>query len=153
MEHVWSVICLNYIIDKETGNLSLIGIPSNLGFKGEIPENRPFELPLQSPFFLVSTWRCGHDELGTTESAQVRVRGPNNQVIGEFEVAVDFTDSEGRQTYGKMDTVLFQENGVHRFEIFTQENGDWKLEPDAFVPLEIVHEQPESEEQESEPTE
>ena len=151
MEHVWSVICLNYIIDRESGNLTLIDIPDRVGFKGDLPDTRPIELPLQSPFFLVSLWRSGHENSGIKESALVKVRAPNDNVIGEFEVNVEFGDSEGHQTYGKIETLLYHEDGVHRFEIYMKEDGNWSDEPVAFVPLELVHERPDSEQENSEP--
>ena len=36
MKHVWSVICLKYLEDKETGNLSLIDITDRIGLQGRI---------------------------------------------------------------------------------------------------------------------
>ena len=147
MKHVWSVICLNYIVDKETGNLSLIDIPNRLGFRGELPDTRPFELPLPSPFFLVSTWRRSGDKKESTETVLVKIYGPNDKVIGDFEVSVPFTDSQLHRTYGKTNSILYQEDGLHRFEICIKEDGEWS--PVASIPLELVHEQPEPE-QESE---
>ncbi len=152
MEHIWSVICQSYIVDRESGNLSLVGIPSRLGFRGDVPDERPFELPLQPPFFLVTLWRTDTDTIGVTESALVKVRAPNGDVIGTFDVLVEFGDTEGHQTYGKLETVLYQQNGVHRFEVYLYKDGDWSADPVASIPLEIVHEQPVLETEESEPT-
>ena len=142
MEHVWSVICLNYIVDRESGNLSLIDIPDRLSFSGEVPEKRPFELTLPAPFFLVSTWRRSGKSEEATESALVRVYGPNDEVIGDFDVIVPFTDSQTHRTYGKTETVLYQQDGLHRFEVCIRKEGDWT--PVASIPLEITHKEPES---------
>jgi len=65
----------------------------------------------------------------------------------EFEVNLE--DFAGMHTFGRLDELPFTVSGIYEFELAYRNSEDWVVV--ARLPLEVVHEQPEPEQQESEP--
>ncbi len=151
MQHVWSMLCRNFIVEEQTRNISLIDIPNRLNFKGELPEKRPFEFPLPAEFYFLTRWISEQEDSEETYSANVRVIDPTGNEIGIFEFEFTTEPPKGHVSIGTISSLLYTVDGVYSFEVCLQDNDEWK--PVASIPLEILHEQPESEQEESEPTE
>lgn len=77
---------------------------------------------------------------------------PNGEQLAQFDFAFEFSQSTGHRTIGTVEKLLYSEDGVYEFQICTRESETESWIPVASIPLEIVHEQPEPEQQESEPT-
>jgi len=65
----------------------------------------------------------------------------------EFNVNLEKVTS--MRTYGQISELPYTVNGIYEFEVAYRENEEWEVV--ARIPLEIVHEQPETEQLESEP--
>ncbi len=150
MQHVWSMLCRNFIVEEHTRNISLIDIPNRLSFQGDLPERRPFEFPLPSEFYFLSRWISEEEDCEETYSAKVSIIDPTGSEIGSFVFDFSLEPPMGHVSTGRMSTLLYTVNGVYFFEVSLQANDSWKHI--ASIPLEIVHEQPESEQNDSEPT-
>ena len=145
------MLCRNFIVEEHTRNISLIDIPNRLSFKAELPERRPFEFPLPSEFYFLSRWISEHEDSEETYSANVRIVDPTGTEIGTFEYEFTLEPPKGHVTTGTISSLLYTVDGVYCFEVCLQNNGT--LSPVASIPLEIIHEQPEPEQQENEPIE
>ena len=150
MKHVWSVLCRNYIVDEKTKNFSLIDLPNRLGFKGELPEKRPFDVPIPSEFYFLTRWISEEGDKENIHAVMVRVIDPTGGEIGNFEFEFTLKPPMGHVSIGTMSSVLYSEDGLYFFKVSLQDNNESIVV--ASIPLEIVHEQQESEEQDkSEP--
>ena len=153
MRHIWTVLCQNCIVDSTSNNPSLIEIPDRVGFKGDLPDERPLELSLPTPFYLVSKWWKDNSADAVIHNALGRIFSPKGKQLTQFDIPFEFGKSAGHRTIGTVEKLLYSEDGVYEFQICTRESEAENWIPVASIPLEIVHEQPESEQQESEPTE
>ena len=152
MKHVWSVFCRHMVEDKRTGNPSLIDITERIGFRGDLPGERPINLPFPFPFFIVSKWsRNADSDLGNYK-ARVRWLSPDGDELRTIEHELGFGE-RGANLHHMVEVQELQylKNGTYQLEVAYLDNEDWiKV---ASIPLDIVHEEPETEQHESEPTE
>lgn len=140
MRHVWSVLCRRCEIDAKSSMPSLIEIPDRLAFRGDLPEDRPLNLPLPDSFYFVSTWASeGVHEIHQRQEAFVRILAPNGEALSDFLIPIRFNQASARTT-GELNSLPYTENGVYEFEISFKDGNGWK--PVASIPLEIIHEGP-----------
>ena len=76
---------------------------------------------------------------------------PDRTELREDRIEVNLEEVTSMRTFGQITDLPYTINGVYEFEVAYKATQRWKVV--ARIPLEIVHEQPEPEEQESEPTE
>lgn len=126
MKHLWSLLCSKYIIDGTSKNLSLIEIADVLTFKVHLPNERPLELPLPSPLYLVSSWIRESDAEAQIVDALIRVRAPGGSIMQELPFHVDFQQTLGSRTYGTVTSIPFECNGTYEFEVCITDGDDWK---------------------------
>lgn len=137
MKHLWSVLCSKYIIDETSKNLSLIEIADVLSFKVHLPDERPLDLPLPSPLYLVSSWIRANDTEAQVVDALVRVRSPDGSILQELPFHVDFQQTLGSRTYGTISSILFRNNGTYEFEVCIRSGDDWTVV--GIVPVQIFN--------------
>lgn len=150
MRHIWSVLCRNLLEDKTSGNASLIEVTERIGFRGDLPDERPLTLPFPFPMHIVSNWwRDDEDDTGK-HPCRVRFMSPDQEELTTNEYVVNLEDFGRLRVFGQIGELPFTRNGEYAFEVSYLKNENWKIV--ARIPLEIVHEKAESEQQESEPT-
>lgn len=150
MKHIWTVVCHNVLEDKNTGNLSLVGILERITFSADLPAERPYTMPIQRPLYIVSNW-LNQEEVSTTDFfTRIRFLSPDRTELVNEEVKLEFDNSPKLRVSGQVGSLPYTINGIYEFEVAIKLDGDWNVV--AQIPLEIVHEQPEPEQQESEPT-
>ncbi len=150
MKHVWSVICRHHIVDEESKNVSLIDIIDRLSFEGELPENRPFEVPLPTVYYFVSTWMSEKGDVQDKYDVMVKIIDPTGANIGNFTTELEMKPPDGSRTIGAMDTILYTVDGTYWLKLHLSD--EQVSSPIAHIPIEIVHRKSESEPQ-SEPNE
>lgn len=151
MKHVWSVFCRHMVEDKRTGNPSLIDVTDRIEFRGSLPEERPINLPIPFPFYIVSKWwRDPHLDL-EDYAARVRWLSPDGDELRRFDYQLAFGELERLHTIGELRELHYSKNGTYHLEIEYLDDDDWITV--AVIPLDVIHEVPESEENASEPTE
>lgn len=137
MKHLWSVICSKYIISEVSKNLSLIEIADVLTFKTDLPNERPLELPLPCPLYLVSSWTRESDAEAQVIGALVRVRSPDGSIMQELPFHVDFRHTLGCRTYGTVSSIPYTNNGTYEFEVCIEDGDDWIAV--GSIPVQIFH--------------
>ncbi len=138
MRHIWSVLCQHCIVDGSSNNLNLINIPDRVEFKGELPAERPLELPLHSPFYIVSKWWADEGE-NKVYHALGRIISPAGKQLTEFGFSFEVKQYTGHRTTGKIETLLYAGDGIYEFQICTRDNANSEWRAVASIPLEIVH--------------
>ena len=140
MKHIWSVFCRDVLEDKTTDVPSLISVTERIGFRGEIPDERPFDLPFPFPVHIVSNWwRVAPDD-STSFEVRVRFLSPDQTEMRSLSYEVEFGSNNKFRSIGRITDLPYSENGVYEFEISYQKDDDWIAV--ASIPLEIVHEGP-----------
>lgn len=136
--------------DKTTNNPSLIEVTERIGFKAELPDERPISLPFSYPLFVVSNWWRDNDDDKCRYPSRVRFVSPDHVELRIIEYEVNLEDFARMRTFGPIADLPFTVSGIYEFEVAYKNNEDWEVV--ARIPLEIVHEDSEPEKEESEPT-
>ncbi len=119
MEHIWSIICSNSVIDQETNNLSLfnvieqitIQLNNNVEMNGAVMIPVPFEVI--SFFYLHKT--CKESCLITA-----KVFDPQDKIIGEFENHIQISEGiDKARSRIRFNGIPFISEGIYRFRIYT----------------------------------
>ena len=150
MKHIWTVICRNVLEDKNTGNLSLVDILERITFSADLPEERPYTMPIQRPLYIVSNW-LNQEEASTADFyTRIRFVSPDGAELVNEKVKLRFENSPKLRVSGQVGSLPYTTNGLYEFEIALESNGYWDVV--AQIPIEIILEQPEPEQRESEST-
>ena len=150
MKHIWTIFCRNVLEDKNSGNLSLVDIVERMTFSAELPEERPYIVPIPIPFYIVSSWLKPDDSDNKSYYTRIRFMSPDEAELVNREQSLEFENSAKLRVSGQVGSLPYTRNGAYEFEVSFRSDGDWQVV--AHIPLEIVHEQPQPEE-ESEPAE
>ncbi|MYD10483.1 MAG: hypothetical protein F4X02_10630 [Chloroflexi bacterium] len=149
MRHIWSVLCRYAIEDRDSNNFSLIETLSQVSFKGDIPPERPIGLPIS--FHIVSQWRRGNDQDRCDYPVQMRVIAPGDVELDSDELTAKLSAYDTCTTVFSSGSFRYTENGLYEFEISYRLGERWIAV--TRIPLNVIHDPAEPEEQESEPTE
>ena len=148
MRHIWSVLCRHAIEDKDSNNFSLIETISQVSFKGDIPPERPINLPIS--YHIVSLWRRRNDRDGCDYPVRMRIMAPGDVELDSDELTAELSEHGSCTTIFSSGSLHYTENGIYEFEISYRQDEKWIVATQ--VPLKVTHKQPEPEQQESEPT-
>ena len=149
MRHIWSAVCRYAIEDKTSGNFSLIEILSHVSFKGDIPPERPIIVPFS--YQIVSLWSRRNDRDYCNYPVRMCVIAPGDVELHSDELTAKLSEHDTFRTVFGSDSFQFTENGIYEFELSYRRGEKWIVA--TRIPLKVKHEQPEPEQQESEPTE
>jgi hypothetical protein len=138
IEHLWSVLCVRAIVDRDLNSLSLIDVIEQLSVNAPIP--KPGE-----PGFV---------NMGLTVASLWRRTDLNKQALGECSVVLRFPDGteqplpvnlvidlkryERMRTLGRLNGVPVGEPGTYRFLVRFKPNGEDKWTEVASLPMEVV---------------
>lgn len=149
MRHIWSVLCRYSFEDRDSRNFSLIETLSQVSFKGDIPEERPVSLPISHR--IISQWRQSKDQCNQEYTVRLRVLTPENVEVDSAEMIVKPVPDGNLNTNFHSDTFPYTTDGIYEYEISYRQGEKWIVATQ--VPLKVTHQLPESEQEESEPTE
>ena|SRR3989344_5054479 len=143
MKHIWSVLCLNSIIDKETNNLSIFNILEKLTIESD---TQKFNLngerrivPIQ--YELITLWNRGAKNL-KEEKAETRTEmwGPDNKLLQETtEQVVIAKEHRATRIVRKFNGFpIIDQQGEYVFKIKIKEGSSSDFKIIAEIPVEIV---------------
>ena len=148
MRHIWSVLCRHAIEDRESNNFSLIETIRQVWFKGDIPPERPINLPIS--YHMVSLWRRRNDRNSCDYPVRMRVIAPGGVEVDSDELTAKLSEHDSCTTIFSSGSFQFADAGIYEFEISYRQGEEWIVATQ--IPLKVIHELPESENQESEST-
>lgn len=114
-EHVFTVVSQGLALDAQSNRLTLYALIEEIGTPG---------LPVAVPEInIVTLWKRQPDEEGVSFSQRVRVVGPDDSVVAEYETP--FTMEKPRhRTLGRIQMALFEKTGEYRIEVSLRKQGD-----------------------------
>lgn len=139
--HVWSLICLNTILDRDSNNVSLINVLEELAISPaptveDLGDAGYVMLPI--PVVLVSLWERADEDVSEKFEFRIKVKGPDDQPVGPATPTQEWVVDQLRlRTRARLMTVPFSTFG--RYEYIVQYRSDssdrWKQA--ARIPLTI----------------
>lgn len=138
-EHVWTVVCKDFAVDKESGNVTLFKALEQMSLvrasdetDASPPENIDFS------FTVVSLWTRSNREEPEFAKARYVFRGPDGKTIGTSEEhSIDLKKYARHRTMSRLPGIGFKGFGRYNFVVQRQlPSGRWART--AVVPLEVV---------------
>jgi hypothetical protein len=134
IDHIWTVICNNVVIDRETNNLSIINVLEQINIPEEAIQQTEI-LPITVE--LVSLWvRSDLSKPGKSFS-RISLVAPNGEIQKTIEPEINLTKYERLRTRGVFQGFPFKGEGIYRFvvELKCDEKNWLKV---ASVPLKVI---------------
>lgn len=141
IDHAWSVLCSNSIIDRESNNISLIDILE----QWNLPPDSEFPVVIGNPFVLVTMWSRANLSHGVKGRAKISIRNPNDETkdMPEYEIGLE-NHGRFRHRSGFQGFQLISE-GKYVFDVFLLHDGEEEIsQVVASVPLEVRLTDPEN---------
>lgn len=149
VEHVWTLLSQNSIIDSKTNNISLLGVVEQINvdlkkinevIQGEKPGIDTKKKLIKLPVKIVSLWKR-IDMLGREEmefDGQIIVVSPlgNKLATLNFELVFKSTTKRVRTDFG-IDALPFDGIGEYKFEVAFKEKDATVYKKVATVPIEM----------------
>lgn len=137
IQHIWSVLCQNSLIDKTSNTISLIEVVEDLGLPGPpLPAGEQGLIPIHCS--LVSNWERVPSNQPTRGTVRVRTIRPTGECEREQEYSVDLSATPRSRTIAKISGITFREAGRHVFEIHVKEDGETEWRKVAGIPFNIT---------------
>jgi hypothetical protein len=130
--------------------MGLVDIVERITFRAESLDEQPFTLSFPLPFYIVSNWWKEDEDDDLDQYTRIRFISPEGTELVNEEQRLEFENSVKLRISGQIGSLPYTVNGIYEFEVAYRKNEKWEIA--ARIPLEIVHEQPEPEQPESELT-
>ena len=135
IEHLWSILCQNCLVDKITNTISLIEVVEDLSVGGQLPATGVGVIPIRCS--LVSSWERRPADQATRGTAKFRAVRPTGESDVEQEYSIDLSSSARSRTIAKINGITFRELGMHIFEIYMKDEGGTEWTKVAAIPINI----------------
>jgi len=137
IKHIWSVLCQQSIVNRDSNNISLIEVIEQLSIEGRVIESeseKPKLLPLS--FNIVSMWIRENLDEPADSKANVIFLSPRDKELSRKEVHIDLSEYQRFRTISRINGLPFSGYGQYKFVIKVLNEGDWKTV--ATLPLSIL---------------
>ena len=135
IDHIWTVVCSQVIIDSEAHNLSLINVIEQLNIKGLPVPGRSIPIHLE----LASFWVREDAMLPCNGNARFSFIAPSGKVMAQIEPQiVDLTKVERLRSRMILEALPLEENGRHLFIVELKTDDDKEWHQVSKVPLMII---------------
>ncbi len=136
-EHVWSVLCKDFTVDKETGNATLFKTLEQLTLlrSAEAESDEPDQI--QFNMTLVSLWSRSDPDVPESCLSRYIFKSPSGKTMGSQEYPIDLRKHVRHRNLMRMAGIGFGGFGRYQFVIQKQlPSGKWTRV--AMIPLEVV---------------
>ncbi len=141
INHVWTILCSQSVIDKDTNNISLQNVLEQLNISGPIPSDKdPALLPLRLE--LVSLWERIPNDKEARGRYQVLINSPSGATLSSLESDIDLSFYTRTRSRGRINGLQVPESGRYAFRILLIEPGDDDWRQVADIPLMIFFDPP-----------
>ena len=133
VEHIWSVLCLKQIVNKETNLVSLIEVLERLTGTGPTDESTVVPIPM----VLVSLWGRAALDQPSRGRSRVSVLAPGGEQLGDaVEYDIDLSGYTRMRNQITFNAFPVRGSGKYVFLVELESNGQWLAQ--ARLPLEVV---------------
>ena len=143
MRHVWSVLCQDAVIDRDSNAVSIFKCMEGVAAKfagSELPTAMPFECKL------VTLWSRSDVSVPEKVPSRIRYVAPDGTSLQEIPHEVDLTEHARSRNFLFLQTLPYRSDGVYEFVIETRDDDEWQVV--AKVPFQVsVDHEPRSSDQ------
>jgi hypothetical protein len=142
IDHVWTVVCSNAVIDEESKNVSLHSVIEQLRIMSSpIPNGR---LPLRLD--IVTLWALSDFDVPAQGEGRVTFLSPSGKAMIEpYRYPIDLRQHRRHRQRGHMEMLPVEESGRHTFRVDLRLENETEWRTVAAVPLEVSFEPPDTE--------
>jgi hypothetical protein len=143
IDHVWTVVCTNAVIDQLSNNVSLHNIIEQVTIRGEPKSDGALDMPL----YIMTLWTRSDFEVPAQGHARVAILSPSGVVGDPFEYEIDWSANKRQRVRLALPRTPIHEPGHHAFIVEFRNEGETEWRQVAASPLEVIFESPEATEQ------
>ena len=145
IDHVWSVLCSNGVIDIETNNVSLHNVIEQISVQGPPEPNARIPIQLDILSFLVRS----DPEIPARKDLRISFRFPSGKVDRLGTADINLLQHERFRARARLQGIPANEPGRHYFLIELQGEGEDEWNQVAAIPLTLIYKsKPDSSEEE-----
>lgn len=123
----WSVLCRDFTVHDD-GSLSLGRVFADTNLDVSVADPPPSPVTLNPEIILISHWFSESDRDRERYPAVLRIVAPeDNQVLEEWQFAIDFLQSDSRLVVFQLDELIFVGDGRYEFHVEVLEFGEWNI--------------------------
>jgi len=134
IEHVWTAVCSNVVIDRESNNASLHNVIDQLNVCGHIA---PSTL-LGIPFEIISLWLRSDPQQAATGQARVTLMAPSGRSLGSVEYPINLTEFERYRGVVRTQGLPVEGPGRYRYRVELRVDPENEWQQVAAVPLTVL---------------
>lgn len=139
IQHIWTVICSNSVIDQDSNNISLQSVIEQLNIAGTPPASGVVPaVPISLE--VVTLWARADFDVPGRGRARVTFLFPSGIPSAplQFEYGIDLSSFKRNRTRWHINGLPIRESGRHIFRVEFQNEGENVWREVATVPLEVI---------------
>ena len=133
IRHIWSVICMQAVIDKDTNLISLINVVEQLN----IPEKPSPEKVVGFNLEMVSYWVRESPNVSEKAKGRVLFVSPSGLILKSIDYEIDLSTYERLRSRSRIVNFPAPESGQYMFKVEFSSEKAKKWKQVASVPLQI----------------
>lgn len=126
--HAWTILCRFTSVDRDSNNLSILGILEELGVKQTSPNGDPVVVPIDVE--LISLWEKVKDDIDAAGKVKVEYVDPQGKILNtiNYEVTIGPKLKRMRQR-GKIQGLQLTVPGNYFFRVYARESDkeNWNI--------------------------
>jgi hypothetical protein len=135
IEHVWTIICSNAIIDQDTNNISIFNILEQIAIPEEAANtNQAIGLNIE----LLSLWVRADLSKPATGMSRVSLLAPHGEQMQSDESELDLSQFERLRARSLYQGLPFLGEGAYRFVVEYKSDGGTDWQKVASIPLKVT---------------
>lgn len=133
IDHIWTLICSNAIIDKDTNNVSIFNVIEQLTIPNSFLEKDIIGIR----FEIITLWSRTNPIEPSIGNSIIDLYAPNGKLLKSLESKLDLSTYERLRTRGQFEGLPFKGDGIYRFVIKYRSDQLERWKKVASIPLQI----------------
>lgn len=143
IKHIWTVLCRESVIDKETNNISLINVVEQISVSTPIPfERQPAGQarggPIPISLEIVSLWIRAEEAEPALGHCRVTVLSPSGPLEEAHRIPVDLRKYQRMRTRQRFGGLPVSEPGQYLFRVEYRDDGETGWYEVGAIPVRII---------------
>lgn len=134
IEHIWTLICSNAIVDRDTNNVSIFNILEQV----TIPKNAINNQVIAVGIELITLWVRSDLSKPAKGKSQINLVAPNGEVTKSVDSEIDLSKFERLRSRVFFQGLPYNGEGIYRFIVLYKVDDEKDWEQVASIPLKMV---------------
>lgn len=138
IEHVWTVLCRDSIIDRDSNSVSLFNVLEQITIRGEMDRGEPAVAPIEME--VVSLWSRSDYDVPAKGVQRLRLLSPSGETLASGEQEIDLSKHRRFRNRARFRGLPVQGTGRYTFRVEQKREGEVEWQHVTDVPLELTFE-------------